>query len=532
MAVNAEGKEPIVEVTVEKGDYLIRICEKYLDEPRRWPEIAQFNKLKNPDLIYPRQIIAIPARLLKGTPIDGVVSSIRGTVEYLPAGEIEWKRLQLNDKVPEGSKIRTALESAVEIMFEDGDICYQRPDTTMGIETARKKGDITVHKLFLETGKAVTKIREATGEELRFEIQTPSAICAVRGTVFRTSVDSFKTTRSEVLEGIVGVEAMKKAVKLSQGEGTMVEKGSPPHEPKKLLPPPFLSDRKPVYKTMPLQLTIKEVEGCVSYRAVLARKSDCRDIMYEQMLKPDEPFEIPEVEDGIYFIQAAAIDELGLEGIPSDPVEITVRVNPLPPYINIPVDGAEYREKRITLKWLNVQDAERYQVQIAEDEQFERIRMNRDDITELQAETLQLDPGTFFFRIRSIASDGFEGEWSDSIRFTIVPPPPSPPVERPEVDKKKVTIRWKDLGEGFRYHFQMSMDEQFEEVVIDSIVDVPALTLKRPESPGMYFVRISSIDMTGYEGSFGKPQSFEVKRFPYSIGAMIGAFFLILFLVP
>ena len=325
---------------------------------------------------------------------------------------------------------------------------------------------------------------------------------------------------------------MKKVVELRKGEGTMIEEGSPPREPKKLLPPPSLTDRKPVYKKMPLRLTFQETKGFILYRAVLVRKSDCKDIMYEQMLKPGEPFEITELEDGNYFVQAAGIDELGLEGIPSEPIEITVRVNPVPPYINVPVAGAEYREKSITCKWLNVQDAERYQVQIAEDEQFDRIRIDRDDIKGLELETGQLDYSTFFFRIRSIANDGFEGEWSDSIQFTLVPPPPAPPVEKPEIDKKEVTIRWKDLGEGFRYHFQMAMDEQFEDVIVDRIVDMPEQTLEKPKSAGMYFVRISSIDMKGYEGSFAKPQSFEVKQFPYSIVTMISAFFLIIFLVP
>ena len=530
--VNAQTEEPIVEVTVEEGDFLIKICERYLDEPHRWPEVARLNTLKNPDLIYPRQVIAIPAQLLKGTPIDGVVSFLKGTVEFLPEGTDEWKLLQMNDKVPEGSKIRTASESAVEIMFEDGASCYQRSDTTMAIETARKKGDLKIHKIFLETGKAVTRIREATGEESRFEVQTPSAICAARGTEFRTSVDTYKTTRSEVLDGIVGVEAMKKVVELKKGEGTIVEKGAPPHEPKKLLPPPSLSDRKPVYKSMPLRLMFHGMEGAASYRAVLARTSNCKDIIYEQVLKTGEPFEIPEVEDGNYYVQAAGLDEVGLEGIPSEPVEITVRVNPMPPYINIPVEGDEYREKSITCQWLNVKDAKRYQVQIAEDKQFERIRVDSDDIKGLELDIAQLDFSDYFFRIRSIADDGFEGEWSDAIGFTIVPPPPAPPIEEPDIDKKEVHIRWKDLGEGFQYHFQMAKNEQFEDIIVDNIVDMPELKLERPESPGMYFVRTSSIDMTGYEGSFGKPQSFEVKRFPYSIVAIISAFFLIVFLVP
>jgi len=42
---------------VVKGDTLWAICKKYLGDPTKYPEIAKKNNIKNPNLIYPGQVI-------------------------------------------------------------------------------------------------------------------------------------------------------------------------------------------------------------------------------------------------------------------------------------------------------------------------------------------------------------------------------------------------------------------------------------------------------------------------------------------
>jgi LysM repeat protein len=44
---------------VQKGEVLYRIGLKYKVP---WQELAQYNKLKNPNLIFPGQIILIPTK--------------------------------------------------------------------------------------------------------------------------------------------------------------------------------------------------------------------------------------------------------------------------------------------------------------------------------------------------------------------------------------------------------------------------------------------------------------------------------------
>jgi nucleoid-associated protein YgaU len=44
---------------VVKGDTLWDIAETYVKDPFRYPELAELSKIKNPDLIYPYDLVRI-----------------------------------------------------------------------------------------------------------------------------------------------------------------------------------------------------------------------------------------------------------------------------------------------------------------------------------------------------------------------------------------------------------------------------------------------------------------------------------------
>lgn len=121
--------EPVVEITVQEGDTLTGICKKHLTDPHHWRKIAQLNRLKNPDFISPSQKLLFPVHLLKGTPIDGTVTFIKGTVTVQEKAGKEWRALLLNNRVKQGSVLRTEEEGTVEITFEDGASFLLKPST-------------------------------------------------------------------------------------------------------------------------------------------------------------------------------------------------------------------------------------------------------------------------------------------------------------------------------------------------------------------------------------------------------------------
>ena len=419
---------PVVEIVVQKGDTLTGICKKHLTDPHQWRKIAHFNRLKNPDFISPSQKLLFPVHLLKGTPIDGTVTFIKGTVTVQEKAGKEWRALLLNNTVKQGSVLRTEEEGTVEITFEDGASFLLKPSTSLTMTTVeRKSPGYFLRELYLRSGRTISNLREATGKGSRFEIQTPSAIAATRGTAFRVSVDDSEATRSEVLNGTIGVEAMNQTVAVNEGEGTFVRKGEPPLEPRKLLPPPAVINVSPVYKSIPLHFHFEKVADAVSYRVVFAKDREGKDIIREQVIKPADSFAVFTAGDGTYFLQARSMDNLGLEGIPAEPAVIRIRMNPMPPLIGAPVDNASYTAQSLLFRWLRVDDAVRYHVQIAEDKEFKKIVETRTDIRDLEYKAAHLDLNTYYFRISSVAKDDYQGDWSDILRFTIVPPSTGPP---------------------------------------------------------------------------------------------------------
>jgi hypothetical protein len=309
----------------------------------------------------------------------------------------------------------------------------------------------------------------------------------------------------------VEVRAARKEVDVEAGEGTLIKKDRVPEKPKKLLPPPPLTELKPLYRAMPLDFQFESVPGATAYHVMLARDKTFKDVIKDKVIDPQETLKIVGVEDGIYYLQSRSIDDTGLEGPSLDTVEITVRVNPLPPFIQSPVDGADHREKTMGFQWLKVDKAEQYHLQIAEDPDFNSIIEERPDIRKISYQTGQLDFKTYYYRISSIAADGYQGIWSDTLSFNIIPPPPAPPVEEPQIDENEIRIRWRDLGDGITYHFQMAKDGDFKEILIDERLAKPEITLEKPGDAGKYYIRISGVDTEGYEGVFSEPQIFEVK---------------------
>ena len=61
-----------------------------------------------------------------------------------------------------------------------------------------------------------------------------------------------------------------------------------------------------------------------------------------------------------------------------------------------------------------------------------------------------------------------------------------------------------------RYRCQVARDEGFGNPILEQVVERPEVALSKPTDPGIYYVRTSTIDPTGYEGGFSPPQTFEI----------------------
>lgn len=60
-----ETEEETTLITIKKGDTLWDLCQEYLKDPTKWPELKKYNDFSNPDLIYPGERLRIPVSLAK-----------------------------------------------------------------------------------------------------------------------------------------------------------------------------------------------------------------------------------------------------------------------------------------------------------------------------------------------------------------------------------------------------------------------------------------------------------------------------------
>ena len=505
-------EEPLAEIRVTTRDTLIGLCQKYLAHPEKWRQVAKLNHLADADRIAPGQKIVIPVAMLKGVPMDGTVSFLKGDVSSQPAGgPAAWRPLQVRDIVKEGSSLKTAEDSAVEISFEDGTSFLLRENSLLTLKTSKKGLLHFLRVLRLEGGKIISRIKAATGKDSRFEIETPSALAAARGTHYRVAVDGQGTTRAEMLESRIDLLAMGMAVSLKEGEGAVARRNEPPSQPIRLLDPPEPQRLAAVYGDRSSAIRFNRVQNAAQYRVVLARDQEGKHAARTAVIKPDDAFIFEGLDDGGYYLLAASIGEEGLEGAPSKPQEIKIRRKPMPPDIVTPLNKAALPEMPVRIQWHNVIGVSAYQVQIATTPDFSGPLMESGTIKKTIYGTDKLHDGSYYLRVRSLAEDGYAGDWSDVREFTAVKLMP-PALRKPDGNDDKLYLEWEPLKGATGYHLQIARDEAFGSIIVDRTPAESKLVLENPPDPGKYYMRVAARNADQETSGFSKTGSFEIEK--------------------
>jgi hypothetical protein len=511
-ALPGASQERFVEVRVARGDTLRAICATYLRDPAAWPEIVRLNRMANPSQIVPGQVILIPVRLAKAAPSEGTAEFLHGKAEIRLPESAEWKPLGSGDRIPQGSTVRTLPESSLEIGFENGDTCFLRPETTVGITETVRDGNTWIRRLFLQAGKIIARVQKATGTQTRFEVQTPSAQCAARGTVFRATADTDDMSRSEVLEGAVAIEARGSRVDVAESFGTAVKKGEAPLPPRPLLPGPVPARVERAYNKLPLSIDFLPVPKAVSYLAALTKDREGRETAAEAVLTPGQAFRVAGVPDGVYYLHCRAIDDLGLEGLPSAPVEILVRTEPRPPRLQGIASGARLRGGGASVKWAPVAGAQAYRLQISGDPGFASL-LDQPEIRTTAWTPAGLAVGDYHLRARSVAADGYEGDWSETTSFSVLPPYAPPVLDKPDRESGWIRLRWSGLGPAVVYRVHVAKDADFRTLIRDELVSGSETLLPAPAESGVYYARVKAFDGNGCESGFSNAEKFRVGGF-------------------
>jgi hypothetical protein len=361
-------------------------------------------------------------------------------------------------------------------------------------------------RLHLTNGRVDIRAQPAVGPGTRFEIHTPAAVSAVRGTQYRAATqDKDNATWVEVLEGKVATTGSTKTRLVPAKYGTKVVQGEPPLPPRPLLKAPALNPLPEKIERIGWPLIWDEVEGAAKYHTEIAAKPDFALILWERYTDgPRTP--LPDLADGSYFVRVRAIDALGIEGL-DRLQQFVLDARPQPPAPLDPKDEGAVRSATPKLSWTDSTEATSYRLQLATDAQFTHLLLDQNKLTANSLETPAIPLGKYHWRLASVSASGEQGPYGPPRAFEIKPVPAQPEAAI-SGDKDKVVASWQAGAEGQTYQVQVARDKEFKTLLQDESIAEPQLEI--PQVKGMLrYLRVRIVEPDGYLGPWGAVQKID-----------------------
>lgn len=175
-------------------------------------------------------------RPLIGVPVPqmATLTQVSGAVEVLSSQGQPWRRASVGEQIESGDRIRTAPFSSATLHYFDGSSTDLKAEVEITVVqmSSRRDGSGKVIVLHQWLGQTRHSVEPLTDVASRFQVETPAAVTAVRGTEFEVVVGVSGATRVSVIEGVVDVTAQETTVAVLAGEETTIL-----HEPPLLAVP-------------------------------------------------------------------------------------------------------------------------------------------------------------------------------------------------------------------------------------------------------------------------------------------------------
>ncbi len=427
-----------IAVHTQAGDTLMAIAARFTGAAGNWVALGRLNGISNNTRIAVGTVIQIPADLLLDQQVDARVIALSGTATVTNVDKTV-NRLQEGARIIESMQIETSGNSFVTLEVVDGSRVSIPSNTLIRITTLRAtrytrspRTSITILHGAIES--VVSPLKQNKGS---FQIQSPSASAAVRGTHFRVEILPGGSTAHALFDGLIALErrASPDRATLQAGYGNVTSKQTL-GAPVPLLAAPQLSAPPALRDNAQLNLSATPLAGAAAYHVQLATDSAALHTLIET--RAATPLiTLGKVVEGEYYLRLAAIDANGIEGF-SRVVPVSLRRQtslnesadaPSAPWL------ASVEPQQFTLKWRSA-TAAGFRVQVAHDSEFTWLQYNT---TSPGAELRLPRPpfGTYYARVQQKNRDGSVGPFSAIQAFVvtdqwIIPEGlPRPPVTLP-----------------------------------------------------------------------------------------------------
>ena len=398
--------------TIRPGDTFWDLCIKYTKVNNCWQTLPDLNNVTRTRQLPPGYIIKIPVAWLKQEPEPVTVGFIRGEVLAKATNADQPIALQGGEKLTIGTVIITG-EGLVTLEFGDGSNMQLEPQSELVLDALSSFDGtgIVDSQVRLNRGAVKTRVIKRDPPS-NFEITTPSAVAAVRGTEYRiSSVDtSPPTMRGEVFEGLIDVSTNEASKDVAAGFGIIVEKGSVLPDPQPLLTEPQLIDYESA-QFLPASIGWNPIDN-VSHYLIDIVKDNKKEKLALRSTTKDNRFIITELKQGCYRLKLRGVDQQQLHGMATNE-SLCIAPELAAPQLESSNLKAKLKHQ-YTLAWKPVPQAKSYKVQRARDLHFTEIIEER---IVNEAEFQWSDEQVGYVRVLSIGQEDQKTQYSEALKW-------------------------------------------------------------------------------------------------------------------
>jgi len=334
---HTHAEEVFQEIVVGPGETMWSIANKYLKDPKRWPEIGKYNNLPTPDptLALPGMRIRVPMTLMKEEFRNAELTKMVPVVKYKRNGTDDWREAEAPMTLKYQDSLRTLKGAQAQVRFPTREVVLINENSYVVLKPEKILQEIQLLQGNVRASKAKIILPQGTVVKPQGE-----------NSDYQAKVRDDQTEVVFVYKGKVDVTAQGKTVTVQEGFGTHVAKAAPPSVPEPLK---NFADFNPAEMNMPWKdVIIKEPQGTVNikppapiaekpktngakpvisqsmlanYHMQLASDREFKNIVIEKTQSIGNGFDIRKesIPDGTYYMRVAFIDVLGVKGTYSEP---------------------------------------------------------------------------------------------------------------------------------------------------------------------------------------------------------------------
>jgi len=494
--------------TLRPSDSIWTVANDYLKSNKNWVELVRYNHITDPNRVSPGTTLQIPFNWLKVQPAPAIAISVTGEALVKKSQATQWQQLLAQQYLRVGDTIRT-VNGSVLVKFADNSVLRLDYHTTLVFNRLSQfgKSGMTDTGLRLEKGRVSTKVKPVKENGSRYEISTPSAVAAVRGTEFRLETDG-KQTNLEVMEGTVNLASPSQTLDVPAGFAIGTTNVGTLSTATPLPAPPTVKSTLQQINKLPATIAWNAITGAVKYQYSLFEGQQ-----YDGNLLVRETTNTPYVtlnhlNNGDYTLTMRAISRSGIQGL-DDIQKIHVNIRAMSAALISPIDYEHFTEIQPVFRWKPMDSNVQARLQVAVNEDFSELVIDSGYIyQDSRSLDIILKPNRYFWRVVTQAG-GESIATSETRRFNISGELEQPKVISINYNGDSAKVFWKTIPAAESYTVQLSASEGFEPMLQEQTTSETSVAIR--VSPGnKYYLRIRANGSSYYSPSISEVTELEV----------------------